>query len=430
MNNFLAVLLRVSGLLIILGTSLFARSQQLSIDSCYQLAQQNFPAIKKHALLEESGRFNRENAGAGWLPQFNITGQATYQSETVNISKAMGNALPPGIAIPEINRDQYKIQAELTQSIYDGGSIHSRKKILEASEKLQQQQVEITLHTVKERVNQLFFSILLADQQLAQHMLRRSDLQNAADRTEAALANGAAFRSSLYELQAELVNTDMVTTELEANRHAWVQMLGLLIGRPLPAGIKLVMPAPVKERFDVAGRPELKLYDYQQQLYDAEENSLKTGYTPRLNAFVQGAYGRPTLNIVENKFGAWYIGGLRLQWNFGSLYTLKNDKRIMEMNRQLAEADRETFLLNTQVDISRQEAAVEKFRQLLAQDHRLVELRTAVKLASRAQLDNGVITTREFIAQVNAESLARQNMALHNIQLLQTQYTLNYLSGN
>ncbi len=430
MNNFSVALLRVSGLLIALGAGLFARSQQLSIDSCYYLAQQNFPVIKKHALLEQSGRFNRENAGAGYLPQFNIAGQATYQSETVNISKAMGDALPPGISIPEISRDQYKVQAELTQSIYDGGSIHSRKKILEASEKLQQQQVEITLHAVKERVNQLFFSILLTDQQLVQNMLRKNDLQNAADRTEAALANGAAFRSSLHELQAELVNADMVTTELEANRNAWVQMLGLLIGRALPADVKLAIPAPVAEPFDMTGRPELKLYDYQQQLYEAEENSLKTEYTPRLNAFIQGAYGRPTLNFVDNKFGAWYIGGLRLQWNFGSLYTLKNNKRIMEMNRQLAETDRETFLLNTQVDISRQKAAIEKYRQLLAQDHQLVALRTAVKLSSRAQLDNGVITTREFIAQVNAESLARQNLALHNIQLLQAQYTLNYLSGN
>ncbi|MBX3239460.1 MAG: TolC family protein [Chitinophagaceae bacterium] len=431
MNNFIWNLRRKTILLVVLvSTGICVNAQQLSIDSCYVLATKNFPAIKKYALLERSAQYGIENAARGYLPQANISGQATYQSQTIDLSKAMGGALPPGISIPEISRDQYKVQAEVTQAVYDGGVIHNRKKMLDAADKLQQQQVEVTVYAVKDRVNQLFFSILLMDEQYKQNNLRRADLQNAAEKTEAALANGTAFRSSLNELRAELVNVDMVSTELKANRYAYVQMLSVLTGMPLRNEVELVMPLAPVEIFDITGRPELKLYDYQKQLYDVEESNLRSDYTPRLNAFIQGAYGRPTLNFVENKFGAWYMGGLRLQWNFGSLYGLKNNKRILEINRQLADVDRETFLFNTEVSIRQQKAVIDKYKELISQDYKLIELRNAVKISSRAQLDNGVITTRDFIAQVNAESLARQSLALHSIQLLQAQYNLNYISGN
>lgn len=405
-------------------------AQALSIDSCYSWAQQHFPVIKKQALLEKSNEYNIANAAKGYLPQLNISGQATYQSQVVDISKAMGGALPAGISIPEISKDQYKVQAELTQSIYDGGTIYNRKQQLDANNKLQTQQVEVSLYAVKDRVNQLFFAILLMDEQYRQNNLRRSDLQNAADKTEAALINGAAFKSSLNELKAELVNVDMVNTELKANRTGYVQMLGLLTGHSLADDIVLQTPALLQERYETADRPELKMYEYQKRLYDVQERGLKTDYIPKLNAFVQGAYGRPTLNFVENKFGAWYIGGVRLQWNFGSLYGLKNNKQLLEANRQITDVEKETFLFNNNISINQQKTTIEKYRSLIQQDHTLIALRNEVKISAQAQLDNGVITTRDFIAQVNAENLARQNLVLHNIQLLQAQYNLHYLSGN
>lgn len=430
MNNSILYVKKLFLLLLILFAGSAGHAQRLSIDSCYDWARQHFPVIKKYALLEKSNQYSIENAAKGYLPQLSISGQATYQSQTVDISKAMGGALPPGIAIPQISRDQYKMQAELTQSIYDGGVIHNHRQQLEAANKLQEQQVEVSLYAVKERVNQLFFAILLMDEQYRQNTLRRSDLQNAADKTEAALANGAAFKSSLNELKAELVNVDMIHTELRSNRASYVQMLGLLTGRSLDNEVELEIPAAVPEHSDIAERPELKIYEYQKRLYDVEEKGLKAAYMPRLNAFAQGAYGRPTLNFVDNTFGAWYMGGVRLQWNFGSLYGLKNNKRLLSVNREMTDVERETFLFNTGININQQRAAIEKYRSLIRQDHTLIELRNAVKVSAQAQLDNGVITTRDFITQVNAESLARQNLALHSIQLLQAQYNLNYISGN
>ncbi len=415
---------------LILCLSNVGSAQHLSLDSCYAMAVRNFPLIKKHALLDKANQYNLDNAAKGYLPQLSVSGQATYQSETVDISKMMGNVLPPGIAIPEINKDQYRIQADLTQSIYDGGVIHSRKRIIQAGNEVQQQQTAVNLYSVKERINQLFFAILLMDEQIVQNELRRNDLQQAADKTSAAIANGAAFRSSLNELKAELINVDMATSELQSNRMAYTSMFELMINQSIPKETILEIPKTTQLLTDISGRPELKLFEYQKQLLDAQEGGLKADPLPRLNAFVQGGYGRPTLNIVNNNFGSWYMGGLRLQWNFGSLYTLKNNKLLLETSRQLNEVEKESFVFNTEINLRQQKAAIEKFGKLIVSDKELIEIRGAVKESAQAQLDNGVITTRDFIAHVNAENMARQNLVLHQIQLLQATYTLKYLSGN
>lgn len=151
---------------------------------------------------------------------------------------------------------------------------------------------------------------------------------------------------------------------------------------------------------------------------------------PKFSAFFQGAYGRPTLNIIENQFGAWYVTGLRLNWSLGSLYTLGNNKKMLNLNRQSADADKETFLLNTRLDLAQQNKQVKKYDNLIRQDEQAIALRESVTRSAAAQLANGVVTTHEYIQQVNTENLARQNLILHRIQLLQAQYNLNYKSGN
>lgn len=416
---------------LLLASCMVARSQStaLTIQECYQAARVHFPVIKKQNILAQSAAYSVANAGKAWLPQLSVSGQASYQSQVVGFGDVLGNVLPPGIEVPTLSKDQYKLQADLTQSVYDGGASNHQKKILQANEALQQQQVEVQLYTVMDRINQLYFAILLMNEQQQQNEIRRSDIQNGIDRVDAALQNGTAYRSNLDELKAELVNVDMAAIELYANRNAYTQMLGLLIGRELGDSVQLVMPEAKLVPAETNLRPELKLYELQKSLYDAEGRRLKAGFLPKFNLFVQGGYGRPTLNFIENKFGGWYIAGARFNWNFGSLYSLKNDKRIIELNKQAAEVDKETFLYNNQVTTRQQNATITKYQKLLQEDEKLIVLRASVKKSAQAQLENGIITTRDYIAHVNAENMARQNLLLHNIQLLQTQFNLNYTTG-
>lgn len=404
-----------------------ALSQPLTLEACYQLARDNYPLIKKYDLIQKSSAYSLRNASNLYLPQLTISGQATYQSQTIAFPAALAEA--PGVSLPSISKDQYKIQGEVTQALYDGGTSHNQKAITRANEKVQAQTLETNLYAVRERVNQLYFSILLMDEQLKQNEIRIEDIRGAAAKAEAAYANGTAYRSNVDELQAEIANAAMASIEFKAGAQAYRAMLSQLIGQPVDDATELVLPAPKPLPTDIH-RPELMLYAFQQHSYDVQEKNLRADYMPRLSAFFQGAYGRPTLNIINNEAGAWYITGVRLNWNLGSLYSLKNNRRILEMNRQSVEADKETFLFNTRLTLTQQSRDAQKYQALLQEDERAVALRASVKKSAQAQFDNGVITSHDLITQLNAENLARQTQILHTLQLRQAEYNANHTSGN
>jgi outer membrane protein TolC len=404
-----------------------AQTSSLTLEECYTLARQNYPLIKQYDLVSRSSKYSIENAGKLYLPQLTISGQASYQSQTIDF----GGVLPslPGIEPPTLSKDQYRVQAEITQQIYDGGVSKWQKESSRANEAIQRQQLEVSLYAVKDRITQLYFSILLMGAQLQQNLLRKTDLQNAAAKAQAALDNGVAYRSNVDELKAEIVNADMTTTEFMSNRHAYIKMLSVFINRPLNDSTVFAYPAPSPPQPGIS-RPELAYYDVQKKAFDVQEKQLGAGYLPKLSAFLQGAYGRPTLNIVDNQFGPWWIGGVRLSWSLGSLYSLKNNRQLLDINRQNLDISKETFVFNTNLSLQQQNQDIGKFEDLVEQDDSAIALRSSVRKAAQAQLDNGVITVHEYISQVNAENLAKQSRILHNIQLLQAQYHYKNTSGN
>ena len=404
-----------------------AQIDSLTLEDCYQLARSNFPSIKKLELISKTSEFDIENASKRFLPQVFFSGQASYQSQTVSFSDAIGTL--PGIALPSISKDQYKIQGDVSQLLYDGGNIRNQKELIKANSALQEQNLEASLYTIKQRINNIYFSVLLIDEQLKQNELNKENLQTQVNKTEAALKNGVAFRSSLDELKAETMNTEMVRTEYQSNRNGYLKMLSLFIGKELTANTKLAVPLVEPPQQDI-NRPELKAFDLQKSIYDVQETQLKSDYLPQVSAFFQGAYGRPTLNIIKNEFGPWYITGLRFNWSLGNLYSLSNKKSTLNLNRQSIEADRETFLLNINLDLIQQNEQVKKYTELIQQDEEVIALRASVTRSAEAQLSNGVITVHEYIQKLNAEQLARQTLILHQIQLIQVKYNQKYISGN
>jgi outer membrane protein TolC len=371
-------------------------------------------------LIEKTRDFTVENAAKGYFPQVTVAGQATYQSDVVAF------AIPGS---PVLAKDQYKIGFEVNQSIYDAGQIRNNKETQRLNADIQNQNLEVNLYTVRDRVNQLYFGVLLIEEQLKQNGLRKSDIQNGLDKVSAAYANGTSFKSSVDELKAEVVAAEQTDIELQSNRKAFVTMLGLMTNKPIDANTVFAVPVSVMPLAEI-NRPELKLYDAQKKVYDLQAKQLKTNLTPKLGAFAQGYYGRPTYNIVNNSFGLFGMVGVRFSWPLNGLYTNSNDKALLNINRQYIDVQKETFVFNTNITLTQQSADAVKYQSLLAKDESIVDLRTSVKTAANAQLTNGVITSHDFINKVNDENRARLNMAVHRIQLLQSEYNYKNTSGN
>lgn len=397
---------------------------QLTLDDCYKLALQNYPQVKQRELIAKTADYTIENIQKGYLPQLNINGQATYQSAVTAIPIKL-----PGVNIPTLSKDQYKLYGEFDQVVYDGGAIKQQKQLQKVTEAVNQQQLETDLYQLKDRINQLFFGVLLVDQQLKQNDLVIKDVQLGYDKIQALIKNGTAFRSNGDVLLAELLQNKQQSINLHASRKAYTDMLSLFIGKTVDETTILIKPQPVNPSHEI-NRPELQGYDQQGKNLDVQNKLLTVQTLPKLNLFLQGGVSRPGLNFLSNSFDTYYIGGIRLTWSPSVFYTLKKSRALIDINRKSLDVQKETFLFNTNLTVKQQDADMGKFQRLLASDDEIINLRTRVKNTALTQLENGVITTNDFLINVNDENQARQNKILHEVQLLITQYNQQTTTGN
>lgn len=410
----------------LLGVEAMAQdSTTLTLDRAYSLAQQNYPLIRQKNLVRQTAALSIENIGKGYLPQLNISGQATYQSEVTSVPVKI-----PGIDIEEPSKDQYKITAELSQLLYDGGAMAAQKNVQQVNALVEEQRAEVDLYKVKERVNQLYLGVLLLDEQMKQVDLVKKDIQLGIKRVEAQVQNGTAFRSNQLTLEAELLKSEQRNIELKANRKGFLDVLSLFINQQLPENTKLETPASAVTTQPAINRPEIKLFDYQDSLYEVQRGLVSAKNRPKTSVFVQGGYGKPGLNMLKNEFDLFYIAGLRLNWSLGSLYTSRREKEILSVNQRMVGVQKDVFLLNTNTQLKQQEAELQKLQQLITSDQQIISIRTQVKEAANAQLANGVITANDFLREVNAEDQARLSLITHQLQLLQAQINYQTIAGN
>ena len=398
----------------------------LTLAQANELAQKNYPLIRQKDLVRQTADLTISNLSKGYLPQLMVSGQATYQSDVTKVDIKV-----PGIDIEAPAKDQYKVLAEASQLIYDGGVIKQQKVYQQLNEDVQQQQLEVELYKVKERINQLYLGILFLDEQVKQTELVKADLNTGIKTVQAQVNNGVAFKSNLNTLKAELLKVDQNTIQLLTSRKGMLETLGLFLNKTLPENTKLETPstAEVLTIDQQIRRPELKSFSLQQDLIRSQNKMITAKNLPKTSVFVQGGYGRPALNLLENKFDFYYIGGLRLNWSLGGFYTSKKEKQLVEVNKRIVDVQKDVFLLNTNASLKTQQSEIEKLQKLVATDDEIIELRKSVKDAAQAQLNNGVITVNDFLQQVNAEDQARQSLITHKVQLLQAQINYETILG-
>ncbi|TDW48771.1 outer membrane protein TolC [Flavobacterium sp. 270] len=396
----------------------------LKLDDCYKMAEENYPLSKKRELIAKSGEFTIDNIAKGYYPKFDFNAQATYQSDVTKVPVSI-----PGTTMPILNKDQYKAYGELNQVIYDGGNIKQQKDITTSQTKVQQQQLAVDLYSVKQRVTDIYFGILIYEEQLRQNELLKNDISIGMKTVEAQIKNGTTYRSSFDLLKAEYLKADQQAISIRSYKKAYLDMLGLFINEELAANTKLETPQTTLNVQEI-NRPELALYNFRNESFELNKETIDAGNRPKLNFFVQGGIANPALNFLKEGFEWYYIGGLRLNWSLTGLYTSKKQKEIIDINKLEVEAEKETFLFNTKQSIRQQNGEIEKLQEYLNSDDEIVALRGNVKKASLAQLENGVISTDDYLKNVNDENEAKQNKIIHTTELLLAQYKQKLITGN
>lgn len=426
--------MRRRGLLVValclLEIGLCAGQASLSLTECYALARANYPLIKRMDLIGRSESYSLDNAAKAWLPQVNVSAQASYQSDVTKLpfDQEKISALIPGFEIPVLDKDQYRAVAEVNQMIWDGGGTRATKAVVRAEAEVSKSQLENDLYLLNDRVNQLYFGCLLQDELLEQNRLLLADLEVNLARVEAMERNGVANRSDWESLRVAQLEARQQRVGIEASRVAFRRMLAELIGLSADS-LRLETPADPGLLSMTVARPELRYFEALENLSQTRERQLTAGWMPRVGAFVQGGYGRPGLDMLDVDFATYYVAGIRLTWNLGKLYTLANDRRKLATERHEIEARRETFLLNTRLDLLNRQEEIRRLSEQLRDDEEIIELRTSVKEAAEAKLQNGVISVADLIREINAVDQARQAEAIRRLRRLMAIYDYIYVRG-
>ena len=403
---------------------------QLSIEACYEKARANYPLIKQYGLIEKTKEYNLSNAAKGYLPQVTFSAQATYQSDVTEIPIDLDAIGLTGVEIPSVSQDQYKMELALSQTLWDGGAIRSERKTLRTQAEVDQRDMDVSMYAINERVNQLYFGVLLAEAQLEQNKVLQAELRRNCDQVSSYIKNGIANQSDLDAIRVDLLKAKQTEAQFEHTKRAYREMLSRLIGEEIGEETRLVKPEAVRPLTKENNRPELELYQARIRNLRAQDSRITAGMMPKLGLFVTGGYGKPGLDMFEDNFKVYYLAGVRLSWNLGSLYTRKNDRRKIQTGIRSIETQRETFLFNTSLDVAQRNATIDKYIDQLKYDDEIIALRGSVKRASEAKMANGTLSGTDLTRDIHAEQSAIQDKILHEMELLQAIYNLKYVTNN
>ena len=413
-----------------------------TLEECQQAAEKNYPLIQQYGLIEKTTQLTVANIQKVWLPQVSASAQATYQSDVTawpDDMKTMMSGM--GIDMKGLKKDQYRVGIDVQQTIYDGGVIGSQKRIAREQGKVEAAQNEVNMYHVRKRVNEMYFGLLLIDEQIKLNTDLQTLLAGNERKLESMTKRGTAAESDLQSVKAERLNAIQKATELASQRQMLQRMLSTL------CGIEISNIQKPQVKADGGGlmsegrglmaenrRPELKALDAQISVLNAQEKALNAALMPKVGVFAQGYYGYPGLNMFEDMMRhKWSLNGIigaRVTWNIGALYTRKSDKAKLQLQRDMTENNREVFLFNNNLEQIEQHENIERYQKQMAQDGEIITLRQAVRKAAESKLAHGIIDVNDLVREINQEHAACVQQSMHEIEMLKEIYDNKYTTNH
>jgi len=410
-------------LLLVNVSVLLSQEKSFSLKECYKIAYENYPNAKQKSYYRSINNLKMDNLGINYLPQISFKGQATYQSDVTKLEIPIPTFKPT-----ELSKDQYKLSLDVRQLLYDGGNTSSLKNSESKQVAVDEQKVEVDLFTLKQKINDLYFSVLLLQEKKKVNELLVTDLKSRIAETESRIKNEIVTVNNLYILQAQLLQTEQDINNIGNDKTGSLKMLSELIGSKISESSILTKPDFQNLTYDndFSGRPEYKLFDYQKEQLNSYTDVVSSRILPKLSAFGQAGYGRPGLNMLDNSFKPYYMVGLNLTWNPINWNSDNNEKQIYQINQKIVDSQKETFEKNLKVSLEKYKSDIEKYEDLIKKDEELISLREKIVATTFSQLQNGTITSTIYLTELNNKTQSQLMLETHKVQLLQAK--INYLT--
>lgn len=398
---------------------------QITIDGCQEKAKANYPLIKQYDLIAKSSDYTISNANKAYLPQVSVTGIGGY------IFTGLPEFSVPGSTSGEQNKAQFIGIAQINQTIWDGGATRTQKDIIKSSAEVEKSSVDVLLYSIRERVNQLFFGILLIDEQNKQLDILYDELKLGLNKVRLSKENGLAYASDVDEVKAEMLNLEQKKIEFNYTRKGYMQMLSYLTGQQLDENTKLEKPIMIESVENLSNqRPELNLYANQLKLVESRSEMNQVSLMPKIGLLGAGVLIEPGINFGASNFNGLALAGISMSWSTAGLYKNSNNKGLDKIEIDKINNQQETFSFNTKLQLTQANSDIEKQKAIIAKDAEIIKLKSNIKKSHQLMYDNGIRTMNDLLSAINKESEAIANQALHNVQLLMSIYNYKTISGN
>ena len=389
----------------------FWAQEKITLEKCYELVEKNYPLAKQNQLLQSQSELQTNILEKEKLPKIALNAQATYQSEVTQVPFSMPNA-----TIEPLNKDQYRATLDVNQLLYNGGAIKAQTQLKASQIKTQQKLVDINLYQLKNLVNQYYFGLLLGQEKEELLLTKRKLLQEKNREIQVAVKFGAVLPASEQVIEAEIIKINQQLNDVKYDQLKLWQHLEELSGTAFNTNAKLAIPENFSSINDV-NRPELELFELQKQQIEASQKVIATSNAPKLNAFLQGGYGNPALNMLNNSFETFYMTGIKLNWTLFDWNKTKKEKEVLEISKQIVASEKETFEVNQKRQLQEINFEIGKMETQLKSDKEIIQLREKIVRSAEAQMKNGVITSSDYLNEVTQLFESKITEKTHQIQL-------------
>lgn len=419
----------LSAILVLVSVLAVAYAQP-GLDRCKEMARKHYPVIRQYDLISQSQEYSMSNAAKAWLPQVNLSAQATYQSDVASWPDQFESMLSVmGLDMPGLRKDQYKVQIDIQQTIWDGGKSKAEKALAVSEAEQSVRSADVEMYSLDSRIENLYFGILLLQGQKRQIEDMVARLQNNLDYVNALVENGVAMQADADAVEAQMLSSGQNLHQVKASEDSFRRMLELFIGESLGDG-NLPVPQAVAPMATDSQRPELLMFDAQIGALEAKNQMLNAALTPKFALFAQGYYGYPGLNMFENMMSSkWSLNGIvgvRMSWNISSFYTDKTSRKQITNAMDRVRLQKDIFTFNTKIQVEQDNAEIRRIRAVLADDDRIVSLRKNVREAAEARLQEGAVDMNDLLSKISDESAAMIARSTHEIELIKAIYDLKY----
>lgn len=404
---------------------------QITIEQCVEKAMENYPEIRKYDLVSATREIDLSDIDKGWLPRISAYGQATVQNAVPSFPESLSGVLQQmGQSMKGLDKLQYKVGMDISQTIWDGGLSRARRDVSRLTSETQRKYIDVELYAVRQRVENLYFAILLTEEQIAQTGNALALVKGNLEKLRSMLRNGTAMQCDVDMVAAQALTMEQDITRARSAVRGYRQVLEIFIGENL-ADRALVMPYAQLPSDMRPERPELSLFENRIAAAQASRRLSDVSLMPKVGFFAQTWYGYPGFDyfksMMNRNLSFNIMAGVKVTWNIDAFYTKKNTDRRTAVDTGNVMAEKETFLFNTGMQSVSQQEKISGLRSVMADDAKIIELRTNVRKAAESQLENGVIDATALLTKITDENQAKLTARFHEIQLIQEIYNLKYI---